>query len=294
VKPLDPSIGSSTPADSSAVEERAAQVAGIFRQHNRTLIGFLVSRLHNEQEAMEIAQEAYVKVLQLEARHGAVSYLRSYLFRTAENLAVDRMRQRRKELRDLCVVSFAEELSHCDCKRQLRTGRLDHTMDEGELVSRELPDRMRKTAGSRIGEPWDACGNCAVQIDIRAYKINEKRNSKMFRHAMKLILPLTAACFVSVASAAVYSNAVPATIISVETYTQYGGGDVIFKMASNTLDTACPSGFWIKGNDPGAKSVLAQVLAARATETPVVVYADTAVTWTGAQSAACLVWAVRG
>lgn len=77
----------------------ADEVADIFREHNRTLIGFLVSRLHNKQEAMEVAQEAYVKVLQLEPRQGAVSYLRAYLFRTAENLAVDRVRQRRVRVR---------------------------------------------------------------------------------------------------------------------------------------------------------------------------------------------------
>jgi RNA polymerase sigma factor (sigma-70 family) len=99
VNPLDSSKEPATPEPPSPGEDRAAQVAGIFRSHNRTLIGFLVSRLHNEQEAMEIAQEAYVKVLQLEPRHGAVSYLRSYLFRTAENLAVDRMRQRRSRER---------------------------------------------------------------------------------------------------------------------------------------------------------------------------------------------------
>jgi hypothetical protein len=77
VKPLDPSPDPTPPADSPAGAERAAEVAGVFREHNRTLIGFLVSRLRNEQEAMEVAQEAYVKVLQLEPRHGAVSYLRS-------------------------------------------------------------------------------------------------------------------------------------------------------------------------------------------------------------------------
>lgn len=76
-------------------EDRGAAVARIFREHNRKLVGLLVTRLRNEQEAKEVAQEAYVKVLQLEPSHGAVSYLRSYLFKVAENLAVDRLRQRR-------------------------------------------------------------------------------------------------------------------------------------------------------------------------------------------------------
>src|SRR5262245_30600732 len=71
----------------------ATAVAELFREHNRTLIGFLAARLKSEQDAREVAQEAYVRLLQLD-RPGAVSFLRSYLFRTAANLATDRLRQR--------------------------------------------------------------------------------------------------------------------------------------------------------------------------------------------------------
>lgn len=82
----------------------AAKVAALFREHNRVLVSFLRARLQSEQDAREIAQEAYVKLLQLD-RPGAVSFLRSYLFRTAANLAVDRLRQRetrrRAELLDV-------------------------------------------------------------------------------------------------------------------------------------------------------------------------------------------------
>jgi RNA polymerase sigma factor (sigma-70 family) len=77
-----------------APEDRPAEIGRLFREHNRKLVGLLVARLRNEQEAREVAQEAYVKLLQLESRGGAVSYLRSYLFRIAENLATDRIRQR--------------------------------------------------------------------------------------------------------------------------------------------------------------------------------------------------------
>jgi RNA polymerase sigma factor (sigma-70 family) len=141
VNPLDPLIGSTPPADSSAGTDRAAQVAGIFRKHNRTLIGFLVSRLHNEQEAMEIAQEAYVKVLQLEGRQGAVSYLRAYLFRTAENLAVDRIRQRRSRGRLDSLESldglFNEPLAE-------RAAMAEQELALLRSAVAELPDRCRE------------------------------------------------------------------------------------------------------------------------------------------------------
>jgi RNA polymerase sigma-70 factor (ECF subfamily) len=86
-------------AGAAGLEDRASTVSRLFREHNRTLVGFVFARLKNEQEAKEIAQEAYVKVLQLEQKAGAASFMRSYLFRVAENLAVDRVRQRHNRLR---------------------------------------------------------------------------------------------------------------------------------------------------------------------------------------------------
>jgi RNA polymerase sigma-70 factor (ECF subfamily) len=73
--------------------ERAALVSELFRNHNRTLVRFLQSRLQNPQEAKEVAQEAYVRLLELE-RTGAVGFLRAYLFKIASNLAIDRLRSR--------------------------------------------------------------------------------------------------------------------------------------------------------------------------------------------------------
>lgn len=64
----------------AAAGERAAptpDVAGPFRNHNQTLVRFLKARLGSEQEAKEVAQEAYVKLLQLE-RAGAISFMRAY------------------------------------------------------------------------------------------------------------------------------------------------------------------------------------------------------------------------
>ncbi len=75
--------------------DRSRDVASLFQQHNQLLLRFLRARLGSEQEAKEIAQEAYVRLLQLD-RTGAVSFLRSYLFKVAMNLAIDRLRERAK------------------------------------------------------------------------------------------------------------------------------------------------------------------------------------------------------
>jgi RNA polymerase sigma factor (sigma-70 family) len=65
----------------------------LFREHNRVLVGYLAARLGSEQEAKEVAQEAYVRVLQLQEPRSPNS-LRAYLFKIATNLAIDRLRHR--------------------------------------------------------------------------------------------------------------------------------------------------------------------------------------------------------
>src|SRR5262245_10400017 len=80
---------------SDAPEEgaaRAALIARLFREHNEALIRFLMARLRSYQDAREVAQEAYVRLLSLD-EPGAVSYLRAFLFKTAANLAIDRKRR---------------------------------------------------------------------------------------------------------------------------------------------------------------------------------------------------------
>lgn len=88
-------------------EDRAALVQRLFEEHNQALIGFLLTRVNSEQEARDVAQEAYVRMLELDTP-GAVSFLRAYLFKTAANLATDRARQRatRTRIHDQYLAPF--------------------------------------------------------------------------------------------------------------------------------------------------------------------------------------------
>jgi RNA polymerase sigma factor (sigma-70 family) len=76
-------------------------------------VRFLAGRLASEQDAREVAQEAYVRLLQLDRAEG-VSFLKAFLFKTAANLAIDRVRRRRfagtreHYLLDLDLESSAE------------------------------------------------------------------------------------------------------------------------------------------------------------------------------------------
>lgn len=78
-------------ASCGPVNDQGKRIAELFEAHNRSLVRFLTYRLKSSQEAKEVAQEAYVRMLQLDALSG-VSYLRAFLFRTAANLATDRLK----------------------------------------------------------------------------------------------------------------------------------------------------------------------------------------------------------
>lgn len=76
----------------------ADAVARLFHEANPVLVRYLTARLRSEQEAREVAQEAYVRLLQME-KPGSHDSFRAYLFKTATNLALDRLRHRRVRYR---------------------------------------------------------------------------------------------------------------------------------------------------------------------------------------------------
>lgn len=91
--------------------DRATEVSRLFREHNRALVLFLASRLKDIQVAREVAQEAYVRVLELE-NLDAVGFLRSYLFKVAGNLAIDRIRQQQTRARLDRISDFDDFLDN--------------------------------------------------------------------------------------------------------------------------------------------------------------------------------------
>jgi RNA polymerase sigma factor (sigma-70 family) len=80
----------------------------LFNQHNDALIRFLRSRLRSVQDAKEVAQETFVRLMQLE-RPEAIIFFQSFLFRTAINIANDRHRKRTMEQRHATLALFYED-----------------------------------------------------------------------------------------------------------------------------------------------------------------------------------------
>ncbi len=78
------------------------------RDHHRTLLNLLSSKLHSATDAKDIAQEAYVRLLQLDCP-STIRHLRGWVFRTALNLATDRLRERTRRARDEHLVRLHTE-----------------------------------------------------------------------------------------------------------------------------------------------------------------------------------------
>ena len=97
--------------EEAAIEARAHErrIANLFEEHNQSLVRFLSARLHSREEAKELAQEAYVRLLNLD-QPDTISYVRAFLFRIAANLATDRLKQRhrRSQLRNLLFFDTGE------------------------------------------------------------------------------------------------------------------------------------------------------------------------------------------
>ncbi|NGY06716.1 RNA polymerase sigma factor [Solimonas terrae] len=126
-----------TPLDAP---ERAEMVRRLFQEHNRALVGFLVARLQSEAEAHDVAQEAYVRLLQLE-QASAVSFLRAHLFTIAGNLAIDRIRKRQVRERNSPQQFFEELLTRPGPDR---TAMAQEELEMIKDALRELPEKCRR------------------------------------------------------------------------------------------------------------------------------------------------------
>jgi RNA polymerase sigma factor (sigma-70 family) len=138
--------GAETPAGKHRIVE------DLFREHNRALIHFLRSRLGSDQDAREVAQEAYVRLLQLD-RPEELSFLRAYLFKIAANLAIDHVRRQgrmTKISKELLVFDFPEPAT--------QEARLE-AQDELAIVRRaisELPPKCRQAFLLSKVENWSS------------------------------------------------------------------------------------------------------------------------------------------
>ena len=122
-------------------ESRATVVERLFREHNEALIRFLRGRVGSHNEALEVAQEAYVRLLSLD-QPGAVSYLRAFLFKTAANIAIDRRRRHQNFDRVTGGQLFMELAENRTPERQLSG---EQTLGRLGALIEAMPPKCRQS-----------------------------------------------------------------------------------------------------------------------------------------------------
>ena len=73
--------------------ERARFIAEVFATHHRALRAFVARSLRNDEDVADTVQEVFLRIAQLPDPSRIELNPRAYLFRTAENLLIDRSRR---------------------------------------------------------------------------------------------------------------------------------------------------------------------------------------------------------
>lgn len=68
-----------------------------FKQHQQALLGFLNKRLGDEQSAQDLLHDLYLKI-ESQAGDKTIAYPKAYLFRIANNLAIDLQRRKSNQV----------------------------------------------------------------------------------------------------------------------------------------------------------------------------------------------------
>lgn len=130
-----------SPGTDCDAQSRAGLVEQLFREHNEALVRFLSLRLGSHQEAKDVAQEAYVRILSLH-EPGAISFLRAFLFKTAANIAIDRVRSQQRRLH-FSTAQLFEELRPGPSSPEQLLGGVQELAVVQRLLS-ELPPKCRR------------------------------------------------------------------------------------------------------------------------------------------------------
>jgi len=142
---------SSESADGRGGNARQA-LSRLFLECDRALRAFLQARLGNEQEAQEVAQEAYARLLQLH-QPDVLSHPRAYLFKIAGNVATDRIRQRLTRAR-LDELDLEAGFERVDTVSPDHRALAEEQLDLVERALGELPPKYRRAFLLNRFENW--------------------------------------------------------------------------------------------------------------------------------------------
>ncbi|WP_425406671.1 RNA polymerase sigma factor [Hwanghaeella sp.] len=109
---------------------------GLFRDHRRELQAYLTETVRDPELAADLTQETFLRYArQIEDASGAVQHVRSYLYRTARNLAIDHVRQQARQRTDAVENDILDRLAD------------DTPSVEDAAISRQRLDVLRQAVG---------------------------------------------------------------------------------------------------------------------------------------------------
>lgn len=117
---------------------------GLFLAHRRELQAYLTEKLKDADTAADLTQEAFLRYAeQNPARAAVVLNGRSYLYRTAHNLAVDYIRQKARQKTD---TSAHDDMANVADDRPSQEDETDsrQKLERLRSIVAELPERTRQ------------------------------------------------------------------------------------------------------------------------------------------------------
>jgi len=147
------------------VDGHAKQLADLARDHHRALLRFLTARTGSQDEAREVAQEAYAKMLALD-KPETIGFLVGYMWKTAGRLAAERKRTRATRARLDTVALYNAENQAPSAESlvytQQRLALLEKAVDElppkclEAFILRVIEERSFKEVAKQmnISERW--------------------------------------------------------------------------------------------------------------------------------------------
>jgi RNA polymerase sigma factor (sigma-70 family) len=157
----------------------------LFLVHQRELSAYLSEKLRDRETAADLTQETFLRFAE-QGGGAAILHDRSYLYRTAHNLAVDHVRQGERRRTDTTahddMADIAEDRPSLEDVIDARQ-RLSHL----RAVVAELPQRTRQVfVLHRIEEL--TYGEVAARLGISESSV-QKHLARALRHVMQRIKP---------------------------------------------------------------------------------------------------------
>lgn len=119
-------------------------IRALFLAHRRELHAYLTRKLRNADTAADLTQETFLRFAECRGgdRGTVVANARSYLYRTAHNLAVDHLRRERRRKTDTCESALDTVLDDGPSPEEIVSGHDE--LDCVRAAVLELPERTRQ------------------------------------------------------------------------------------------------------------------------------------------------------